>query len=153
MEKFRYSIDILAPPELVWAVLMDVERWPEWTPSTTQVKRIEPGPLVLGSSAKIWQPKLSPAVWRVTELDESRRVFTWVTRQPGITVTATHIVSRFDLTSRLTLVLDYAGLLGALVAWQLKNLNWEYLTLEAKGLKQRCEQEFAQAEESYGYGG
>jgi hypothetical protein len=29
---------------------------------------------------------------------------------------------------------------GALMAWQLKDLNWDYLTMEAAGLKQRCEQ-------------
>jgi hypothetical protein len=26
------------------------------------------------------------------------------------------------------------------MAWQLKDLNWDYLTMEAAGLKQRCEQ-------------
>ncbi|HUB31094.1 MAG TPA: SRPBCC family protein [Terracidiphilus sp.] len=145
MEKFRYSVDVFAPPELVWAVLTDVERWPEWTPSTTRVKRQEAGPLTVGSSAKVWQPKLMPAVWRVTELDASRSVFVWVAGIPGVTVTAKHIVGRLDQNSRVTLILDYAGLLGPLMAWQLKNLNWDYLTMEAKGLKQRCEQEFAAA--------
>jgi Polyketide cyclase / dehydrase and lipid transport len=143
MEKFRYSVDIFAPPELAWSILMDVERWPEWTRSTTRVQRQEAGPLAVGSSAKIWQPQLMPAVWRVTELDAARGMFAWVAGMPGMTVTAKHIVGRLDLNSRVTLILDYRGLLGPLMAWQLKNLNWSYLTMEAKGLKQRCEQEFA----------
>jgi polyketide cyclase/dehydrase/lipid transport protein len=143
MEKFRYSVDIFAPSELVWAVLTDVERWPEWTSTASRVKRQDEGPLAVGSSAKIWQPKLMPAVWRVTELDASRGVFAWAVNRPGIAVIAKHIVGRIDRTSRVLLTLDYAGLLGPLMAWQLKELNWDYLTKEAKGLKQRCEHEFA----------
>jgi uncharacterized membrane protein len=29
------TIDINAPTEQVWAVLFDVENWPQWTPSVT----------------------------------------------------------------------------------------------------------------------
>ena len=41
--------------------------------------------------------------------------------------------------THVTLVLDYAGLLGPLMAWQFKDLNWDYLTKEAAGLKRLCE--------------
>jgi hypothetical protein len=79
-------------------------------------------------------------VWRVTELDESAGVFTWVTGKPGIQITATHRIEPTLEGSRLTLTLDYTGLLGPLMAWQLKDLNWDYLTREAAGLKRFCEQ-------------
>jgi uncharacterized protein YndB with AHSA1/START domain len=140
MGNFRYTVEIFAPPERIWAVLVDADRWPEWTPTVTRVQRLEEGPLAVGSQTKIWQPQLTPVVWRVTELDETAGVFTWMTRKPGIQVTATHTMESSGNGVRVTLSLDYSGLVGALMAWQLKDLNWDYLTREAAGLKRRCEQ-------------
>ena len=31
------TIHIEAPPAIVWAVTVDVERWPEWTPTVESV--------------------------------------------------------------------------------------------------------------------
>jgi uncharacterized membrane protein len=140
MGNFRYTVEVFAPPERIWAVLVDVDRWPEWTPTVTRVERLEEGPLAVGSQTKIWQPQLTPVVWRVTVLDEAAGVFTWTTSKPGIQVTATHTIEANGDGVRVTLSLDYSGLVGALMAWQLKDLNWGYLTREAAGLKQRCEQ-------------
>ena len=33
MRDFSRSIQIAAPVEVVWAILSDGERWPEWTPT------------------------------------------------------------------------------------------------------------------------
>lgn len=141
MSSFHYSVDIYAPTELVWRVLVDVERWQQWTPTVTGVERLESGPLAIGSRTKIWQPKLMANTWRVTALDERIGVFTWETSRPGIQVIGTHRVSAIPEGVRVTLALDYRGLLGALMAWQLKDLNWNYLTREGQGLKGRCEAE------------
>jgi len=140
MGNFRYTVDIYAPPERIWAAFVDVERWPEWTSTVTRVQRLDGGPLAVGSQTKIWQPQLTPVIWRVTVLDEAACVFMWTTSKPGIQVTATHKVEANGNGVRVTLSLDYLGLVGALMAWQLKDLNWDYLTREAAGLKQRCEQ-------------
>jgi hypothetical protein len=41
--------------------------------------------------------------------------------------------------SRATLAVEFKGLLGWLVARVMKNLNEEYVGMEAAGLKRRCE--------------
>jgi uncharacterized membrane protein len=140
MGNFRYTVEVFAPPERIWVVFVDVERWPEWTPTVTRAQRLEEGPLAVGSQTKIWQPQLTPVIWRVTVLDETAGVFTWTTSKPGIQVTATHKIEPSGDGAKVTLSLDYSGLVGALMAWQLKDLNWDYLAREAAGLKQRCEQ-------------
>ena len=42
---YEESIEVDADPQRVWEVLIDVEFWPEWTPSMTTVEVISPGPL------------------------------------------------------------------------------------------------------------
>ena len=136
MTDFSIAIEIPAPPDRVWAVLSDVERWPEWTPTVTRIERLDAGPLVVGSRARIRQPKLSPATWRVTEVVAGRS-FTWVTQSPGIRVTARHGVEPMGNGTRAVLSLQFSGLLGPLVARMTRGLNERYLGIEAKGLRAR----------------
>ena len=141
MANFRYTVEIFAPPQQVWDTLIDVERWPAWTPTVLRVERLDSGPLALGSRTKLWQPQLMAAAWQVTELDPVTGLFTWQTGRPGVRVTGIHRVEAAPKSvTRLTLELNYGGLLGPLLARQLKALNWDYLTKEGQGLKARCEE-------------
>ena len=106
---FNITVEIQASPQTVWGVLREIKRWPEWTPTVTSIQRLDNGPLVVGSRARIRQPKLPPADWRVTELEEGRS-FTWVTGGPGVRVTARHWVDPHASGSRATLSLTFAGL-------------------------------------------
>jgi uncharacterized protein YndB with AHSA1/START domain len=137
MTDFSITFDLGAPPERVWAAMSDIERWPEWTPTVTRVERLDRGPLGVGSRVRILQPKLPPAVWEVTELDAGRS-FTWVTRSPGVRVTAQHRVEPTPDGSRVTLSLAFSGLLGRVVARLTRSLNQRYLALEAEGLSRRA---------------
>ena len=139
MKDFRIAVEIHAPPGRVWPVLHDVARWPEWTPTVTSVHRLDPGPLAVGSRTRLVQPKLEPAVWKVTELDELAHNFTWAVRGIGISVTARHQVEWFKNGTCATLSLKYSGLIGRIMARQLRDLNWDYLAAEAEGLKRHCE--------------
>jgi hypothetical protein len=134
---YRQTVNISATPGLVWSVMSDVERWPEWTASISKVKSLSGGLLQVGSRVWIQQPKLPPAIWRVTELNPGFS-FTWVSRAPGVCVTALHTMEALDTGSCVTLSIDYQGLLGSLVARWVGELNERYLRMEAKGLQARC---------------
>jgi uncharacterized membrane protein len=139
MTQFSIDVDIEAPPEKVWAVLLDIERWPEWDPPITSLERLDTGPFTVGSRARIRQPKLRPAEWRVTELDHDQRNFTWITRSPGVQVTGGHRVQENGDGSRVTLSIQMSGLLAPLVSRFTGGLTQQYVTAEAKGLKARSE--------------
>jgi uncharacterized protein YndB with AHSA1/START domain len=132
------TVDIDAPPEGVFAVLCDVERWPEWTPTMSHVQRLDIGPLAVGSSARVRQPKLRPAVWQVTEFEHNRN-FTWTTRAPGLRMQAGHLVEPRGGGSRMALSFEMAGLIAPLV-WRLYGgLIERYVATESQGLKKRSE--------------
>lgn len=137
---FSTTIEIDAPAERVWAIMSDVERWHEWTPTVTSIKRLDDGPLAMGARARIRQPKLLPAWWKVMAFDPGSR-FVWTTKAPGVLVTADHRVDAIAAgRSRATLSIAYSGPFGPLVAWLTLGINDRYLGLEAAGLKRRAEQ-------------
>jgi uncharacterized membrane protein len=139
MKEFSTGIDIDAPPERVWPVMRDVERWSGWTASIRSVRIVDGGPLRADSRAWIHQPKLLPALSRVTELDDAARSFTWVSSAPGMRVTARHGVEPSGAGSRARLSIRYDGLLGPLFARLTRGINESYLAMEANGLKRRSE--------------
>jgi uncharacterized protein YndB with AHSA1/START domain len=142
MKSFTTVVEIKAPPQRVWSILADIEGWPDWTASMTSVERFESGPLAVGTRARLRQPKLRPAIWEITQIEKGSN-FTWVTRSPGLTVAGHHLVEpvKKGSASRVTLTVEFSGLLGPLVAWLTRGLNAHYLALEAQGLKKRSEQE------------
>jgi len=145
---FSITIEIPAPRPVVWSVISDVERWPEWAPSISRVKKLSAGPLQVGSRARVHQPKLPPAYWRVTEFDPGAG-FTWVSLAPGMRVTARHEVQGDASGCFVTLSIIYEGRLGALLARWVGNLNNRYLTMEANGLKSRCTELLAKSSLEY----
>ena len=138
MKEFRVAVDIQAPPARVWAVIRDVERWPEWTASMTSVELLGGAPLAVGTRVRVRQPKLPVAEMQVTELDEGRS-FTWVTKSPGVRARADHRVDPIPGGARAVLSVQFSGLLGGLVARLVRDLTERYIALEAAGLKARSE--------------
>ncbi len=136
---FSTSIEIAAPPHLVWTILSDVERWPQWTPTVTSIRSLDSGPIGIGGRLNIHQPKLPPAVWRMTAIVPGQS-FTWITRGIGVQVTAHHSVEPTPSGSRVTLSIQFAGVFAPFMAWLTRNLNNRYLALESAGLKQFAEQ-------------
>ena len=136
--EFTTSVDIDAPPERVWAVLADVRRWPEWTASMSRVELLEGGPLAVGSTVRVKQPRLRAEVWRVTEFEPGRS-FVWVARGGGVTTEAAHRVEPASGGTRVTLGLRQRGPLAPLVRLVGGALVRRYMGLEAAGLKRESE--------------
>jgi uncharacterized protein YndB with AHSA1/START domain len=134
---YEQTVAIDATPEAVWAVIADVEKWPEWTASIRSVELLTPGPLAVGSRARVRQPRLPTAVWEVTELVPGRS-FTWVNRSPGMTSTGVHGVTGGGPASVATLRIEQTGPLSVL-ALPFLPLTKKYVQLEAAGLKRRSE--------------
>jgi uncharacterized protein YndB with AHSA1/START domain len=139
MAEFHSTVDIQAPPARVWAVLLDVERWPEWTPTVTRVERLDSGPLVLGCRTRLHQPGLAPAIWQVTELDPDSLIFTWITRALGIAISGRHVVEPTPAGSRAALSVRISGLLGPIVTYLMRQRVQSYVAKEAEGLRRRSE--------------
>lgn len=136
---FETSVDIDAPPEIVWNLLKDVERWPDMTASMDRVELLDE-PFALGSRARVHQPKLPATVWTVTAFDENR-TFTWESRSTGVTTTGAHeIVPAADGRSTVRLTLDQKGPLSPFFALLAGRLTRRYVTMEAEGLKAKAEQ-------------
>jgi uncharacterized membrane protein len=135
----RASIDVGASSERVWDVLVDVERWPEWTDSVSSVRLLDAGPLAVGSRAEISQPRIPTGTYTVTVL-EPGSVFTWQQRQPGSSVSAHHECAPLpDGGTRVELRVVMSGPVGGIVGRLYRKLTERYLAMEAAGLKARAE--------------
>ncbi|MCZ2857240.1 SRPBCC family protein [Blastococcus sp. VKM Ac-2987] len=137
------TVDISAPPAVVWAVLSDVESWPEWTASVTSARRLSSERLQVGSRVRIEQPRLPATVWTVSDLVEGEQ-FTWIADNPGVRTRASHRVAGRADGSQATLWIDQGGVLGSAVGLLYGGLTRRYLQMEAAGLKQRSEESAAQ---------
>lgn len=139
MSDLRGTVQIDAPAARVWDVMLDVERWPEWTRTMLEVRRLDAGPLMVGSRVFVRQPRLRPAEWTVAELDHAERTFTWTTRSFSVLVTARHRVDERGAGSTATLSVGLSGALSPVVRALTRSMMKSYLLTEASGLKARSE--------------
>jgi len=138
------TVNINAPPERVWAVMKDVERWPEWTESMKSVERLDSDEFGLGSKAKL-KIRRSPNanVWTVTELTPNRS-FTWETNSGGVKGVAAHVIEPDGSGSKVTLTVDLSGIVATLLGWMIGGPSRQNVDMEAEGLKRRSEADSAQ---------
>jgi uncharacterized membrane protein len=134
------SIEIDAPPQLVWDVFSDVEHWPDWTASVTSLVGQDGSALAVGRGFAIKQPGMQKLVWKVTDIEPGTS-WTWVQRSPGVNVIARHYVTaRPGGGALVRQELDQRGFLGAPVGWLMVKKTRRFLQQEAQGLKARSEQ-------------
>jgi len=136
--KFEASVFVAAPPERVFEVFADVERWPEWTESVTSVRRLDDGELRVGSRTRIKQPRFPVAFWTVTEMVPGRR-FVWESTGPGVRTVGFHEVEASGTGTVARSAVEQHGPLGWLIGRLSASLTNRYLAMEAAGLKARAE--------------
>jgi uncharacterized membrane protein len=134
----RTTVD--AAPEQIWRLYVDVERWPEISKNTSEVRRLDSGPLQVGSEAMVRQPGLPRARWRVTALDPGRS-FTWETTSPGLTTMGDHIVEPGEAGSVITIGIRLRGPLAGVTEALLGRRVQRSITMEMEGFRQAAERE------------
>jgi len=132
--RYETSTTTTAEPARLWAVVADVEKWPEWIEVYEEVRRNQAGDLTLGDSAHVKQKGLAGGDWTVTELEEGR-VFAWESRQPGVRIVGRHLVSAEPTGgSRLTLQLEMSGWASGIVGLLTGKKARAYVDLECARL-------------------
>ncbi len=125
-----------ATPQALWRVVSDVEAWPGLLTTVDAVRRLTAGDgLTRGDRFEVAQPKLRPAVYEVTDVDEGRS-FTWVARTSGVTTTARHAIDPKDGKSTLTLSVDWAGPLAFVAHVGYGRMTRRYIATEADAMEQ-----------------
>lgn len=102
--------------------------------SYTSVRRLDTGPLRVGSVAAVKQPGLIAAEYRVIALAPEEE-FTWVNRAPGVRTEARHVVHAGSSGgSRIVLTVEQGGPFAGLVGPALGRKIRRYLQVEGRGL-------------------
>lgn len=132
--ELRVTATVGAPPAAVYRLFIDVERWPQLSPSTRSVRRLDSGSIRVGSEAILKQPRLPSARWRVTEL-EPDRAFVWETRSGGVTTVGDHRVEPDGSGSKITIILRTRGPLAAVVDLLVRGVAGRHVAMELEGFR------------------
>jgi uncharacterized membrane protein len=130
----RVSATVSVPPAVVYGLFIDIERWPELSESTRSVRRLDSGPLRVGSEAILKQPSLPSARWRVTELEPDRS-FVWETRNGGVTTVGDHRVEPDGPGSKITITLRTHGPLAGVVDLLVAGVARRHVAMELEGFR------------------
>ena len=103
-----------------------------------EVRRVDSGPLRVGSEAVVKQPGLPRARWRVTELTPDRS-FTWETTAGGVTTAGGHVVDASEQGSTITLTLRLRGPLARPVGVLTSRRAQRSLMMEMEGFRRTAE--------------
>lgn len=136
--KIQHTIEIAAPSSRVWEVTVDVEAFPDHTPTMTAVERLDPGPIGVGTRILIKQPMQRAKIWTVRTL-EPERTFAWTTTSLGTTMTATHDLVPTANGTMNTLTVEIEGPRAQVIGRIVRRPIRKALQEENKGLKSAAE--------------
>jgi uncharacterized membrane protein len=138
VRSFRSEAFVARPAPEVFAVYLDVERWPAWTSTVTDVRRLDAGALEVGARTRVRQPRLPVSEWVVTDVVPGES-FTWQATGPGLVTVGRHIARPQAGGCVVTAVIEQRGPLAPVVALLTGRLTRRYLQIETDGIKRYCE--------------
>ena len=131
-------LEIAAPVSRLWDLTVDVERWPDVTPTMTSVERLDEGAFGVGSRARVKQPRQRPTEWTVTRF-EPGRMFAWAASTLGMHFEGGHHLEGDETSSVNTLTLDVTGPTAPLLGRLLKGQLAKAIATENQGFKRVAE--------------
>ncbi len=144
MQTITTEIDIAAPPEKVWGILVDVEKWQAWSP----VINASSGDAAVGSSVSITMigkdagkdgPTYSP---EILQLDEPRILHWRAHMLTGFVFTNDKIIElqKTDTGTKLIHKETFKGMMAVLMKGQMEKGVSPILNAMNEALKQQAEQ-------------
>jgi hypothetical protein len=132
------TASIRCKSDKIFRILIDVSHWNMWTKSIQDIVILKGAGFEIGSKIKVRQPKLSPAIWTVTEILENKCI-AWEKKSFGLKMTANHLIESSSGISTVKLQVIYSGFLAPVIHKLTAHLTETYLTMEITGLKEKCE--------------
>jgi hypothetical protein len=135
----RADVEIRAAVPVVWRLITDVERWPDWTPTVLSLCKTDTGPLTIGTTCRVRQPGLPERLYKVTSLQEQSEM-TWETNTAGLRMVASHQVWSTHTGSCAQLLFSVTGVLAPMVRLLFAQKIDGMVNLEAESLRRAAEQ-------------
>ncbi len=128
-----------AAAERVWAVLADLDAWPDWLPTVDSLEREDPDrPHEVGAAYLVKQPRLPKARWVITDW-RAGKGFVWESKTPGARTTGTHrLRSTSDGGTEILLGVEWTGPLAGVARLMFGRLTQRYIETEAAALAERA---------------
>jgi len=67
--RFSSSVEIDAPPDRVFALVDNLEDWPQWIPSIKRIEKVTEGPLKAGSQIRVTAKSVITTTFLMTVID------------------------------------------------------------------------------------
>ena len=114
--KFSSSVEIDAPPEKVWALVNDLEEWPQWIPSMKKIEKLSEGALGVGSQIHVTAKSIITVklLMTITEFVPGRHAV-MQGKVLGTNMTRYYTFEPVNQRTRLTAGGEVSGLLAFLV--------------------------------------
>jgi uncharacterized membrane protein len=105
------EIEVAAPPEAVWEVISDIERWPSWNPEVKSVALT--GPVAPGSEFR-WRAGGVTIRSTLEEVDPPR-IIGWTGKAAGLRARHVYHLGRRDDVTFVTTAESFEGLAARLL--------------------------------------